>query len=71
MCSNKDPVQPKKIKKAGVGRKTEEQRDRSEPRLPTASLECSSYWPQVNLLVKLRGLPFPPPVGDHLRVEGD
>ena len=54
-----------------MGRKTEEQRDKSECRLPTASLACLSYWPQVNLLVQLRGLPFPPPVGDHLRVEGD
>lgn len=53
-----------------MGRKTEQQRDKSESRLPTASLECPSYWPQVNLLVKLCGLPFPPPVGDHLRVEG-
>lgn len=50
-----------------MGRKTEEQRDKSECRLPTASLACPSYWPQVNLLVQLRGLPFPPPVGDHLR----
>lgn len=41
-----------------------------EPTLPATSRECSCLT-QGNLHIQLSSLPFPPPVCDHLRVEGD
>lgn len=53
------------------GRKGDKQRGKAEPRLSIAPWECPSHRHQMNLNIQLSRLPFPPPVHDHLRVEGD